>query len=98
MKTVFVLITTLLITACSSAPKYSTLEVSKTTVTYVTIPEELLTPCKPEKPIDTKTYLELKIWEREQLLTQYSISLLKTIKDCNLKIDKIKNLNNTASK
>lgn len=93
MKLLFLTLLTIILTGCASGPKYNKLEVAKTDVIYVTIPEELLTPCKPEKPLDVKSYLELKIWEREQHLTEYSVSLLKTIKECNLKINKIKELN-----
>lgn len=98
MKTTLLLAITFLMTGCGIIPKYNKLEVNKTDVVYVTIPDELLKPCEPDKPLDTKSYLELKIWEREQVLTEYSISLLKTIKDCDLQITKIKELNTNITK
>lgn len=98
MKILSLLITVIVLTGCATSPKYDKLEVSKVDVVYVTIPEELLTPCKPEKPLDRESYLKLKIWEREQVLIEYSVSLLKTIKECNININKIKDLNNSAPK
>lgn len=98
MKILSLLITAIVLTGCATSPKYDKLEVSKVDVVYVTIPEELLTPCKPEKPLDRESYLKLKTWEREQVLTEYSVSLLKTIKECNININKIKDLNNSAPK
>jgi len=75
-------------------PKYNKLEVKEKEVIKVTIPEYLLKPCIPERPISKEKYLELKQYEKETYLTNYSISLLTIIKNCNEQIEAIKNLNN----
>lgn len=87
------LVCLLILTGCSSNP-ISTVNLKEKEVVKISIPEELLTPCKPEKPLDKDSYLKLNILERESYLTDYSISLLKELKICDSKIQSIRNLNN----
>jgi hypothetical protein len=78
------------LTGCASSPNYNTLEVKEKEVIKIKIQEELLVPCIPEKPLSKENYLKLQLHERELYLTNYSKSLLLTIKDCNIKLQKIK--------
>lgn len=87
---IFSIITLILMTGCSTVKPISEINMSSTEIKYITIPEDLLTPCKPNKPMSSKDYLELTFTEREAYLTNYSIHLLTELKSCNNKISKIK--------
>ena len=89
---ILVILLSLGLTGCAFGPKYNTLEVKETEVKVVKIQEELLVPCIPEKPFNKEEYLKLQIHKREQYLTDYSIGLLGTIKDCNIKLKKIRDI------
>lgn len=80
----------LCLAACSTTKP---LTVTNTEVRYEKIPKNLTEPCKPEKPKAKADYLALKPHEREAYLTDYATSLLGTVKDCNIKLDKIDKLN-----
>lgn len=79
-----------LLSGCAFGPKYNTLEVKDKQVEKVKIQEELLVPCIPEKPMAKEEFLKLQPHEREAQLTEYSKGLLLTVKDCNIKLKKIK--------
>ena len=83
----------LLLAACGTAPHYDKLEVKNTEVKYITLPDELLAPCVPAIPISEPDYLTLKPFEREEYLTKYTVSLLTTIKDCNINLSSARKLN-----
>lgn len=85
----FLLPLLLCLAACGTQP----LTVTNTEVRYEKIPKDLTTPCKPEKPKAKADYLALKPHEREAYLSDYAVSLLGTVKDCNIKLDKIDKLN-----
>lgn len=87
----FFLLTAFILSGCALTPKKEV--VTQTKVVRITIPDKLLTNCIPNKPISKEEYLQLKIWEREQYLVSYNIYLLSVIKECNIKIDKIRELN-----
>lgn len=78
---------------CASGPKLNNVEVVQTKTVYVTIPDNILIPCLPEKPMDKDSYLKLTVPKRESYLTDYSISLLSTIKICNLQLEQARSLN-----
>ncbi len=61
----------------------------------VKIPQALTQPCQPEQPASQATFLQLKPHEREEELTRYSVSLLGTIKECNVKLKKIEKISAT---
>lgn len=70
-------------------------QIVKVETVYVTVPKHLTKPCLPEPPESEQSYLQKKPHERENFLTQYILSLLTTIKDCNSKLDKIDKLQST---
>ena len=72
--------------------KYNQLDVKEVQVKEQHVPEEMLTPCIPNKPPAKEEYLALKPHERESALTEYTVSLLGTVKECNGKLQKIKDL------
>jgi hypothetical protein len=72
---------------CSSFPKEPSV-VIKTEYSYITIPSEYLKDCSYDSPPAKSTYLSTGEKGREGLLVDYSISLNKSIKDCNSQIDK----------
>lgn len=94
MKYLALIFISFILIGCSSAPKYNTLEVKEKEIVKVTIPDYLLIPCVPERPMSKEEYLKLKQYEREIYLTNYSITLLSVIKNCNDQIEAIKKLNN----
>lgn len=83
---------------CANGPKLNNIEVVKTKLVYVTMPDNILTPCVPDRPIDKESYLNLKLAQRESYLTDYSISLLSTIKLCNLQLEQARSLNKQPQK
>jgi len=95
VKNLFILLSLLLITGCSTLNKEKVV-VTDTKVIYRVLPDNLVNPCVPDKPKTKEEYLALPIYERETYLTNYSISLLKTIKNCNLQLDELRILNNDS--
>jgi ABC-type uncharacterized transport system auxiliary subunit len=83
---------TLLVTGCAVTPKYNKLDVKETKVVYSHIPADLLKPCPATRPMSKEEYMTLRPHEREQYLTDYTISLFGNIKDCNTQILKIKEI------
>lgn len=82
----------LILAGCGSSPTYKTVEVTDAKIVKLEIPKSLTEPCTPDRPYTAEEYLQLKITERESYLTKYSISLLGTIKECNIKLKKIEEL------
>jgi len=83
----------LFLSGCTSGPKLNSIDVVKTEIVYVTIPDNILAECIPEKPIELESYLQLTLPKRESYLTDYSISLLGTLKTCNLQLEQARSLN-----
>ena len=79
-----VLIVSMVLTSCASVQKKYRLTVQEKEVVRVRVPDELLTPCVPERPVSKEEYLSKSFPERETYMTDYSVSLLKTIKECNV--------------
>jgi len=94
LRLVFVGLIVIFLTGCGGMNSYNKLEVTDVKTKQFVIPDELLSVINPEKPITREEYLKLSPTEREIYLTNYSISLLKSIKECNINIVKIKDLNN----
>lgn len=93
MRYLTIILAIILLSGCS-AFKAKPLEVNDVKIQYITIPEYLLIPCTPDRPITKEEYLKLEIFERETYLSNYSIGLLKVIKNCNIQLDEIRILNN----
>ncbi len=81
-----------ILVGCGSTPKYNKLDIQETKIVTQRVPEELTEPCLPKKPPVKEEYLKLKPHERESAMTDYSTSLLGTIKECNGRMQKIRNL------
>lgn len=78
-----------LMTGCGSEPiKPQTLTVYQ--YKFVDIDESLLKPCKVSEPPSKETYPNLNFIEKENILANYSISLLRDLKICNSQISKVK--------
>lgn len=78
---------------CSTSPKYEKIEIKETSVIYQTVPEDLTEPCLPSnRPPSSEEYISLKPHERETSLRQYSVTLMGDLKNCNIKLEKIRNL------
>lgn len=56
------------------------------------IPESLTKPITPEAPPAREDYVSASPTERTQMLTNYSLDLLGTIKDLNVQLESIKTL------
>ncbi len=67
--------------------------IHETKTVYKPIPENLLKKCDVPKPIDRNIYLGKDFLQKEVWLTEYSISLLNSIGDCNSQIKAIKDFN-----
>jgi len=81
------------LTGCGITQNRDTLEVAQVRVERVTIPEELLAPCTPNRPMPREQFLAFKPHEREHHLTDYIIGLLGTVRECNSRIEQIRILN-----
>ena len=90
MKKSLFLILLLLLSACSTIPQKEV--VTQTKVEKLTLNDALFTPCIPNKPMDQESYLALSLPEREQYLTQYTLSLYQVIKICNDQLNAIHTL------
>ncbi len=92
-KTLFLVSLIVLTLLGCAGPSYKTIEVSDLEIKYVKVPIELIEPCVPQEPLPKATYMDLTVYRREQYLTEYTVSLLGTVRDCNLKLKKISELN-----
>lgn len=89
LKFILVMVFGTLMSGCSTTPPTIITKVERV---YVTLPEAMVRPCVPARPIDSASYMALEVYDREREMTQYSISLLKTISQCNAQITGIKTL------
>lgn len=88
---ILVILVSLVLPGCMlMGPKYNKLETKEVVIQKIKVQEELLVPCDPEKVMVKENYLKLKPHEKEIYLTNYSIGLLGTVKNCNIKLSKIK--------
>lgn len=85
-KLFFLIAISVLIAACSTPPVY----ITKDRAVPITIPDNLLTKCFVTKPPAVKTYIAGTVNEKEDMLTVYSVSLIKDLKNCNDQISSIK--------
>jgi hypothetical protein len=80
------------LTGCATKPVYSQLQVQETKVIKEKLPPSLLTACLPKAPVTKELYMAYKPYEREQYLADYVVNLLGSLKDCDNKISKIREL------
>ena len=84
------------LSGCGTTKPDTNLKIESVRVEKVTVPVDLTEPCLAEKPIQKQDYLKLKPHEREEELTRYTISLFGTIKECNVKLSKIRKFNESV--
>ena len=79
---------------CAVTPKQPQDRLSASVVleTPPVVPEELFTPCRPDRPIPKEEYLSLNQMERESYLTIYLVNTLGHLKDCNTQKSTIQSL------
>lgn len=80
----------ILLTGCATTQP-SVIHETKTV--YKPIPNNLLKNCDTPKPIDKNTYMSKDFLQKEVWLTEYSISLLNSLGDCNSQMKAIKEFN-----
>jgi hypothetical protein len=68
----------------------------KEKTTYITVPASMLLKCKTTKPPELISYLEFSEQDKENTLTDYSISLIKDINKCNIQLEEIKAFQKSA--
>lgn len=95
MRIFFLLLTSIIFLGGCAKNIRPTEVIKETEIKYILIPDEYLKDCRPERPIDKEKYLSLDITERESYLTDYIIDLLKKLKECDIRIEKIRSLNET---
>lgn len=89
----FTILSSFILVGCSTAPKYDKLEIQEIQIVYQKVPSELTEPCIPsKKPPIREEFLKLHPHERESALAKYSIILLGDLKNCNVRIKKIREL------
>lgn len=87
----------LALTACANTSG-TKLEIKDTQIVYNVIPNEVLSPCIPASPIQRDVYLSYSPVERERYLSNYIVELYGTIKICNDKLGKARELNSAVPK
>lgn len=92
VKLLFVAIVFIAITGCATRP-VTEVTLQEAQVVRVTIPDVLIVPCTPPRPMTREAFLELPIYLRERQLTLYSIELLRTIRECDIRFTEIRRLN-----
>ena len=93
------LITTLicnLLTACSSMKIYDDTVNSK--IKAISIPPEFLSDCEIPEPPSLEDYRKQNFINKEVLLTNYSMELIKSNSECNKRIEAIRKLNDDFKK
>lgn len=95
MKNVIALVMLSLLVGCSTL-NTTELNVGKTKVEKVVIPDSLLMECKPGKFMSKEEYLKLQYQEREGVLTDYILDLYAVIAGCNTNITNIRKLNSES--
>ena len=100
MKNILVVVAILaLISVLTACGGHETIRyVDRTVTKVVTFPDHLLEPCKAAQPPLKTTYVDATDKEREQQLTDYSILLLKNVKDCDGKITQVRELQEKQKK
>lgn len=91
MMLLLVMMSAVFLSGCGTT-KPKTVEITNIKMVPIPIPDVLLEPCKPNKPITVDEYLKLNVLERETYLTNYSIDLMVNLSDCNKKLKSIKEL------
>lgn len=89
-----IIIVTLFLTACATTQPSI---IHETKTVYKSIPDSLLKKCEIPKPIDKNLYLKKDSLQKEVWLTDYSITLLNSLGDCNSQIKAIKEFNDKQS-
>lgn len=82
MNKLFCIFLCFMLTACAGPTKYITKE--KTTV--LTPPSELLEQCSITKPFSKSEYLAKNKTDKEVILGEYVVALLKDLGNCNVQI------------
>ena len=100
MKSLFLIVSVMLfslgLTGCF--PKPAPVVITNTKIVTKTFPDELLLVCKGSAPISVAGYMAMTLKEREAYLTKYSKLLLTDLADCNIQIDKLRDLNDKYKK
>ncbi len=76
------------LTGCAGNPTIQTVTVYQDKL--VDIPDNLLKPCSTTQPPEKQAYIASNSSKKEQSLANYSINLIKDIKNCNEQITEIK--------
>ncbi len=82
----------LLLASCSSNTKPPAIVKPLYVYKAVTYPEHLLAPCSIPKPMSKDTYLSSTYMQKENLLTNYILSLLTSLDSCNKQITTLRDL------
>lgn len=103
MKILSALVLAISISTLTGCSLFTTKEPEKVVVKEIQyvkteVPESLLTDCVPDKPISKPEYMVLTPVEREQYLTDYSISLLGVINICNGQLKGIRKIVDQVNK
>lgn len=80
-----------LLAACSSIKLYDDTVNSK--IKTVNIPPEFLSDCEIPEPPPLEDYRKQNFINKEALLTNYSMELIKSNSECNKRIEAIRKLN-----
>ena len=91
-KVIIMCLLSIFLSACGTMSR-NNMNVQDTKTVYITVPEHLTENCKVKKPMSNEEYIVLKPNEKEQYLTDYIIVLITAVKECNIKLGKIKQLN-----
>ena len=93
---VVLLLLTIPITGCSTTPKERM--VYKLETLYIELPDILVEDCNIPTPPDKTKYINSTDVNKENMLTEYTIELLRSIGECNNKIRTIRELNEQFKK
>lgn len=78
------------LTGCATTPETRT--VTEYKIKPIAVSEALLLPCSTTPPPSVDDYLYLDVTDREDLLTNYTISLIKDVELCNNRLRLIKSI------
>lgn len=92
MKTLIKVITFLSVIAMTACSSLKPIEVNQVTLKINKVPAQLTDPCIVQTPVEKKQFLAMKQYEREQILSDYIVSLYGTVATCNDKLKKIRQL------
>lgn len=88
MRLLLIILFVLLSVGCQNQPPAKS--IIQYEVKSIKVPEVLLKPCLASEPPAIDDYIKATEQERENLLTDYTIDLLKTISICNDQISNIR--------